>query len=116
VAGLETILREPGRLTDWKLIVMLTRETLGMSVTTINQQSCVRFQVKRSELADPGEYDDILDDVRCEIEEKYGVIRDIIIPRPVCHPFPSSIVASWGRRLWYTVVEGFVVCHSRLTR
>ena len=38
--------------------------------------------VTRQELADEDEYDDIVDDIREEIEDKYGTLRSVIVPKP----------------------------------
>lgn len=39
-------------------------------------------QVTREELLDDEEYADIVDDVTCELETKYGALAAIIIPQP----------------------------------
>lgn len=51
-------------------------------------------QVVREELVDPEEYEDFVDDVRGEIEDKYGAIRDFHIPKPVCWLFHVSMYCS----------------------
>lgn len=40
-------------------------------------------------MLDPEEYDDFVDDVRGEIEEKYGLIKDFHVPKPV------SLLVGW---------------------
>jgi hypothetical protein len=41
-----------------------------------------RVQVTREELLDPEEYSDIVDDITCELETKYGALSSVVIPQP----------------------------------
>ena len=44
--------------------------------------NCYWFQVGRSELLGDEEYADIVDDIRDEVERKYGRLARIAVPRP----------------------------------
>ncbi len=46
--------------------------------------------VTRQELADEEEYDDIVDDIREEIEDKYGTLRSVIVPKPASAGPPAD--------------------------
>ncbi len=59
---------------------------------TIARNESVGVQVKRSDLVNAEEYEVTLICVRYEIEEKYGAIRNIAIPKPVCHPLVLTII------------------------
>ncbi|KAK9852567.1 hypothetical protein WJX84_003127 [Apatococcus fuscideae] len=55
----------------------------GPAVTrTLSNVLRLANMVTRHELADEEEYDDIVDDIREEIEDKYGTLRSVIVPKP----------------------------------
>jgi hypothetical protein len=47
-------------------------------------------QVTREELLDEEEYDDIVADVACELETKYGALASIVIPQPSQQGVPKD--------------------------
>ena len=59
----------------------------------------------REELLDAEEYEDIADDIACEIEGKYGAFRALEIPQPTRGPPSSTILLLCLRRYSFKDIE-----------
>ena len=61
-----------------------------------SQQLSFLLQVARKDLVDDGEYEDIIDDITQEIQEKYGEVRQCHLPRPAATPEQVSLPSRKG--------------------